>query len=77
MEAHGAQHFKYIPYWHQSEVEFEARKELDVLKVREAERLGYRVLVIRHDEPFTNPAYLAGRLVQMGLRVPPPLGGAG
>jgi len=76
VEAHGAQHFKYIPYWHQSEVEFEARKELDVLKVREAEALGYRVLVIRHDEPFTNPAYLAGRLVQMGLRVPTPLGGA-
>lgn len=70
VEAHGAQHFKYIPYWHKSEAEFEARRELDVLKVRAAEALGYKVLVIRHDEPFTDPMYLAGRLVQMGVLQP-------
>ena len=70
VEAHGAQHFKYIPYWHKSEAEFEARRELDVLKVREAEALGYKVLVVRHDEPFTDPMYLAGRLVQMGVLHP-------
>jgi len=43
---------------------------LDAHKVSEAVRLGYRVLVVRHDEPYTDPAYLAGRLVGMGVLAP-------
>ena len=39
-------------------------------KVRLATGAGIHYLIVREDEPFTNPAYLAGRLVQMGLRVP-------
>ena len=70
VEAHGAQHFKYIPYWHKSEERFLEQQALDVLKVSRAEALGYKVLVIRHDEPFTDPMYLAGRLVQMGVLEP-------
>ncbi len=45
--------------------------------MRLATGAGIHYLIVREDEPFTNPAYLAGRLVQMGLRVPPPLGGCG
>lgn len=70
VEAHGKQHYDYIPYWHKTEVAFEERREVDALKVRRAQELGYRVLVVRYDEPFTDPAYLAGRLVGMGVLEP-------
>jgi hypothetical protein len=66
VEAHGAQHYRYTPGWHRSEAEFDERVALDAHKVDAAERLGYRVLVVRYDEPFTDASYLAGRLY--GLR---------
>jgi hypothetical protein len=67
VEAHGAQHYRYTPGWHRSESHFEERVWLDSHKVSEAVRLGYQVLVVRHDEPYTDAAYLAGRLVEMGV----------
>ena len=70
VEAHGKQHTTYIPYWHKTEAAFEARKEVDALKVQRARELGYKVLVVQYDEPFTDPAYLAGRLVGMGVLEP-------
>jgi len=70
VEAHGAQHYRYTPGWHRTESEFDERVALDAHKVSEAVRLGYRVLVVRHDEPYTDPAYLAGRLVGMGVLAP-------
>lgn len=70
VEVHGIQHFKYIPYWHKSEAGFEARQQMEALKLKQAEALGFKVLVIRYDEPFTDPVYLAGRLVEMGVLEP-------
>ena len=66
VEAHGEQHYRYTPGWHRTESEFDERVALDAHKVEAAERLGYRVLVIRYDEPFADASYLAGRLY--GLR---------
>jgi hypothetical protein len=70
VEVQGEQHYKYIPYWHQSEEAFEERKTLDALKVQWAQDRGYKVLVIKYDEPFTDISYLTGRLVEMGVLSP-------
>lgn len=73
VEFHGHQHYtfpnafmldeSYRPLWEES-------CWRDDEKVRLATGAGIHYLIVREDEPFTNPAYLAGRLVQMGLRVP-------
>jgi len=70
VEAHGEQHYRYTPGWHRTESEFDERVALDAHKVEAAERLGYRVLVIRYDEPFTDASYLAGRLYGLRQAIP-------
>jgi ribosomal protein S27E len=76
VEVQGAQHFTYNPYWHKSEENYKRRQQEDALKYQLARDLGYRVLEVRHDEPFTDPSYLAGRLVQMGVLAPGSWGGS-
>ena len=50
---------------------FEDILRRDAEKTRYVEESGkYKLLRVREDEPFTNPAYLAGRLVQMGVLRP-------
>lgn len=70
VEAHGRQHFEFNRFWHKTQEEFERRMDTDIQKRQRANALGFKVLEIRYDEPFTNPAYLAGRLVQMGVLQP-------
>lgn len=62
VEVHGAQHFKYIPYWHKTHEAFKELQERDDNKLKQALGLGFRVLVIRYDEPYTDVMYLKGRL---------------
>jgi len=72
VEYHGKQHFKYIEYWHKTEAEFERRQKLDAHKAARAKAVGLRLLVIRYDEPYDDPAYLRGRLVELGVCSPIP-----
>jgi hypothetical protein len=67
VEVNGKQHYVYIPYWHKERAQFEALQERDVEKRRQAAELGYRMLTIRYDEPYTSVDYLKGRLVEMGV----------
>jgi len=70
VEFHGHQHWQfpnaymldesYRPLWEES-------CWRDQEKVRLATEAGIHYLVVREDEPFTDPVYLAGRLVQMGV----------
>lgn len=48
----------------------------DEEKVRLATAAGIRYLVVLDSEPFADPMYLAGRLVQMGVLEPAAVGGA-
>jgi predicted transcriptional regulator len=73
VEFHGHQHWQfpnayqldesYRPLWEEGQWR-------DEEKVRLATGAGIRYLVVREDEPFTDPMYLAGRLVQMGVLQP-------
>lgn len=73
VEFHGHQHYtfpnafmldeSYRPMWEES-------CWRDDEKVRLATAAGIHYLVVREDEPYTDPSYLAGRLVGMGV-VPP------
>ena len=67
VEVHGKQHFVYIHYWHKARYIFEAMQARDVTKQEQAMGLGFQVLTIRYDEPFTDSMYLRGRLKERGL----------
>lgn len=67
VEVHGKQHFVYIPYWHKAKYIFEAMQARDEAKQEQALGLGFQVLTIRYDEPFTDEMYLKGRLKERGL----------
>jgi hypothetical protein len=70
VEFHGHQHYRfpnaymieesYRPLW-------EEMQWRDAEKVRLATGAGMHYLVVREDEPFTDIAYLAGRLVELGV----------
>lgn len=66
VEVHGAQHFKYVPEWHKTEAYFKQMVERDAIKLKQALALGFKMLVIRHDEPHTDPDYLRQRLLALG-----------
>ena len=67
VEVHGKQHFVYVPYWHKARYIFEAMQARDVAKQEQALALGFQVLTIRYDEPYTDVMYLRGRLKERGL----------
>jgi len=67
VEVHGKQHFVYIPYWHKARYIFEALQTRDRVKQEQALELGFKVLTIRYDEPYTDVMYLRGRLREIGL----------
>lgn len=67
VEVHGAQHFKYVPEWHKTEAYFKQMVERDAIKLKQALALGFKMLVIRHDEPHTDPDYLRQRLLALGV----------
>ena len=62
VEFQGKQHFRFIPYWHQTREQFERCRERDAYKAKRAVEVGLRYLAIRYDEPYDDPAYLQGRL---------------
>jgi hypothetical protein len=73
VEFHGHQHYtfpnafmldeSYRPVWEES-------CWRDDEKVRLATASGIHYLVVREDEPYTDAAYLAGRLVGLGVLAP-------
>jgi len=71
VEVQGKQHFKFIPYWHKAQYVFEAMQARDAEKQKQALALGFRLLTVRYDEPYTDPSYLRGRLAEMGVSLFP------
>lgn len=65
VEVHGKQHFVFIPYWHKERSVFKAMQARDVVKRGLVLGLGYRLLTIRYDEPYTDVSYLRGRLKEV------------
>lgn len=50
IEFHGKQHYKYIPFFHSSEFEFLARKEVDTIKKFAAGYFKYRLLEFNYKQ---------------------------
>lgn len=67
VEVQGKQHYVYIPYWHKTREVFAAMQTRDAAKQQQALALGFRMLTIRYDEPYTDVSYLRGRLRERGL----------
>jgi len=65
VEFHGKQHWQFVPKWHKTEDEFRARVAVDAHKEASLLRLGVNLLVVREDEPYTEPLYLRGRLAHL------------
>lgn len=74
VEFHGHQHYTFPNAFMTDESKrplWEAMCWRDAEKERLVREAGMFYLAIREDEPFTDPAYLAGRLVQAGVLVAP------
>lgn len=67
VEAHGKQHFTFIPHWHKTEAYYQQMVERDEIKLRRAVEQGYKLLVLRYDEPYSDADYLRRRLVALGI----------
>lgn len=70
VEFHGHQHWQFPNAYMLDESYRDIWEEScwrDAEKMRLATGAGIKYLVVREDEPFTDPMYLAGRLVQMGV----------
>lgn len=51
VEAHGDQHFRFSENWHGTIEEFHRQREVDVLKKRLAQDLGFKFIVVRQSDP--------------------------
>lgn len=67
VEVHGAQHHTQVSYWYIDQAGLEDLQERDTEKLRQALDLGFKVLVIRQDEPYIEVSHLRGRLAALGL----------
>jgi hypothetical protein len=68
VEAHGKQHFTYVPYWHKTKEKFELCRALDQHKAQQLQRLGIPLLVYRYDEPL-NKDHAQRKIQVLGLPV--------
>jgi len=52
IEVNGAQHYKFIPFFHGSEDRFEEYKMLDMKKIRLCTEQGIGLYIVKYDEVF-------------------------
>jgi len=67
VEVHGRQHDVQVDYWHKTRDIFEQMQERDHLKARMAVQLGFKMLTIRWNEPYTDVGYLRKKLASIGV----------
>ena len=70
VEFHGYQHWAFPNIYHETAEKFQAAQYRDSLKVDLARADGLKLLVVREDEPYADPAYLRGRLINEGYLAP-------
>ena len=58
VEVNGVQHYKFVPFFHGSQIKFEEYKFLDKKKVRLCNEQGIGLYVVKHDEAFDTDDFM-------------------